>query len=251
MEALDFTLLTLVALFAAAFVAGYLDTLVGGGGLITIPALLAAGVPPLMALGTNKLQAVGGSGTASISLWLKKQFELKEIIWLVVAAFLGSIVGTLLVQQIDTDTLSFVVPAVIVMIAIYFIFGPQPGKDTREERLSKPMYASTAVPVIGMYDGMFGPGTGSFFVLAGSALRGQDIVRATKFAKPLNFATNAASLVVFIYYAKVIWLLGFVMMFGQFLGARMGANKLMTIDPSVLRYLVITLSCVMLISLFW
>ena len=250
-EGLEISAVMLLTLFALAFVAGYLDTLVGGGGLITIPALLAAGLSPLAALATNKLQAVGGSGTATVSLWLKGQFDLTEVGWLMFSAFVGSLLGTLAVQQIDAEALHFIVPSVVVVIAIYFIVMPSVDGSHRAERLTKTQYGLSAVPAIGAYDGMFGPGTGSFFVLAGSALRGQDIVRATKFAKPLNFATNAASLTVFIYYAQVLWAVGFMMMLGQFLGARLGARRLMTIDPSVLRYFVIGLCVVMLISIFW
>lgn len=250
-DGLEVTLIVLLLLFLVALIAGFIDTLVGGGGLLTIPALLAAGVPPLMALGTNKLQSVGGSGTASISLWLKRQYTIRDIGWWVASAFFGSILGTILVQSIDSDTLSFIVPCVIVIIAAYFILAPRPAQFVSEPKVSRTVYGSTAVPIIGTYDGMFGPGTGSFFVLAGAALRGQDIVTATKYAKPLNFATNLASLCVFIYYAKVLWTIGLVMMLGQFLGARMGANRLMIIDPSVLRYLVIGLCSVMLLTLLW
>ena len=235
-------------LLLAAFVAGYIDTLVGGGGLIVIPALLAAGIPPIVALGTNKLQAVGGSGTATVTLWLKQQFTLSELKLLMPAAFIGAAVGTLAVQHIDAQTLDFVVPTVIILIALYFIVSPI-IKLPPATRMSEPQYAGSAVPLIGFYDGMFGPATGSFFVLAGSALRGQGIVVATKHAKPLNFATNAASLCVFIYAGQVIWLLGGLMFVGQFLGARLGAQALMSINPELLRYLVIALCLLMLLSL--
>ncbi|HAU68287.1 MAG: TSUP family transporter [Arenicella sp.] len=248
---LEITLFTAVLLFLAAFVAGYIDTLVGGGGLITIPALLAVGVPPLMALGTNKLQAVGGSGTSTITLLMRKQYRIQDIAWLIVSAFVGSVIGTIIIQFVDAKHLEFLIPCVIVVIALYFTFSPKASTVHREPRISRKTYGLTAVPLIGSYDGMLGPGTGSFFVLAGTSLRGQDIVTATKHAKPLNFATNLASLIVFIWYAKVIWAIGGLMWVGQFLGARMGSNKLMTVDPSILRYLVLVLCGVMLVSLYW
>jgi hypothetical protein len=248
---LEITLLTAALLFFAAFTAGYIDTLVGGGGLITIPALMAVGVPPLMALGTNKLQAVGGSGTATVMLLLRKQYRIQDIAGFIVSAFIGSVIGTIIIQFVSTDHLEFLIPCVIVVIAVYFMFAPKASRVARVPRLSRKAYAVTAIPLIGSYDGMLGPGTGSFFVLAGTALRGQDIVTATKHAKPLNFATNLASLIVFIWYAKVIWAIGALMWVGQFLGARLGSNTLMTINLEVLRYLVLVLCATMLISLWW
>ncbi len=247
----ELSLITALILFFAAFAAGYIDTLVGGGGLITIPALMAAGVPPLLALGTNKLQAVGGSGTATVTLLMRKQYRLKDIAGLLVAAFLGSIIGTLIVQSIDTEWLEWLIPAVIVLIAVYFTFAHKTNIGTRKPKISRTTYGLSAVPTIGAYDGMLGPGTGSFFVLAGTSLRGQDIVTATKHAKPLNFATNLASLIVFVWFGQVLWLVGGVMWFGQFLGARLGANTLMTVNPILLRYLVLVMCALMLVSLYW
>lgn len=250
-SSLELSLFTLILLFVAAFVAGYIDTLVGGGGLITIPALLAAGLPPLLALGTNKLQAVGGSGTATVTLLMRKQYRVQDIAGYIATAFIGAIFGTVIIQGVEAQDLEFLIPCVIVVIAVYFVLSPRASRITREPRISRKAYGLTAVPLIGAYDGMLGPGTGSFFVLAGAALRGQDIVTATKHAKPLNFATNLASLLVFIAYAKVIWPIGAVMWVGQFLGARLGSNTLMTVNPALLRYLVILLCAVILTSLWW
>ena len=136
----------------------------------------------------------------------------------------------------------------IVLIASYFLLAPAPKAEHREPRVSHRTYASTAVPAIGAYDGMFGPGTGSFFVLAGVALRAQQIVDATARAKSMNFATNLASLIVFALYGQLLITVGVVMMVGQVLGARLGAQTLMTINPAVLRYLVIGMCTVMLVS---
>ena len=134
---LEITLFTAVLLFLAAFVAGYIDTLVGGGGLITIPALLAVGVPPLMALGTNKLQAVGGSGTSTITLLMRKQYRIQDIAWLIVSAFVGSVIGTIIIQFVDAKHLEFLIPCVIVVIALYFTFSPKASTVHREPRISR------------------------------------------------------------------------------------------------------------------
>ncbi len=244
---IEFSFSVIVLLLFAALLAGYIDTLVGGGGLITIPALMLAGLPPVFALGTNKLQAVAGSGTASLTLLAKGRVEFAQVRVLMLIAFIGSIVGAVLVQLIDAKVLEFVVPLVIVLIALYFILAPKASLDSSQAKVSNRVYASTAVPAIGFYDGMFGPGTGSFFVWAGVSMRGQGIVNSTMIAKTLNFATNIAALLVFIYYAKIVWKLGLIMMIGQSVGARIGTRSLMTIDPNVLRILVIAVCFLILI----
>lgn len=246
MEFSEPSITVLIWLLLAAFLAGFIDTLVGGGGLITIPALMAAGVPPIFALGTNKLQAVAGSGTASITMFLRKKVRFRDVRSLMIMAFFGSLFGSIAVQFFNAQILNTVIPVVIILIAIYFVIAPTQSLTEREPRISKAAYRVSAVPGIGFYDGMFGPGTGSFFVLAGVSLRGQQIIDATVVAKTLNFATNLASLLVFISFGKVLWLIGGVMMVGQFFGASIGSRLLLTINPAILRYLVIVVCFVML-----
>lgn len=246
MDIFDPSLLTIVMLIGAAFLAGYIDTLVGGGGLITIPALMAAGMPPIVALGTNKLQAVAGSGTASLTLLSHAKVSFKDVKWLMLSAFIGSLFGAVMVQGIDTDVLSLIIPIVIIIIALYFIFSSQHSRNERPPLLSKKSYGLSATPIIGIYDGMFGPGTGSFFVWAGVALRGQPIVMSTMVAKTLNFATNIAALIVFIFFGKIAWTVGLSMMLGQVIGARLGTRSLMSVNPNILRYFVILLCGVIL-----
>ncbi|MBL4672451.1 MAG: TSUP family transporter [Arenicella sp.] len=242
------SLLTLFLLVVAAFVAGYIDTLVGGGGLITIPALMLAGVPPIFALGTNKLQAVAGSGTAALTMFRRGKVKFEDVSRLMGFAFLGSLVGAVAVQYFDATVLNLVIPLVIIFIAIYFLCAPAQSLVDAPAKLSAKTFGLTAVPGIGLYDGMFGPGTGSFFVWAGVSLRGQPIVYSTMAAKSLNVATNVAALLVFAFYAKVLWKVGLVMMVGQALGAWLGARSLMTINPSSLRYLVIAVCFIILLA---
>src|SRR5688572_6822844 len=167
---MDFAVETL--LFFAAAVAGFMDTLAGGGGLITIPALVVSGVPPLAALGTNKLQSSFGSGTSSFLLFKRKKIYWQELRPMMIAAFVGSAVGTVIVQFINGKVLGFMIPLVLVIIAAYFIIAPYLKIESPEPRMSAGLYQKTIVPTIGVYDGMFGPGTGSFFAVAGVSLRG-------------------------------------------------------------------------------
>lgn len=237
---------SLLFLFVAASIAGFIDTLAGGGGLITIPALILSGIPPHAALGTNKLQSSVGSGTATLLMFRKKRVCWQRVRFLMLAAFIGSLAGTLAVQYVDADVLSFIIPVVLVFIAAYFLLAPGLSEVEKKPVLSERFYQGLLIPAIGWYDGMFGPGTGSFFALAGVSLRGHGLIDSTVVAKTLNFATNIASFLVFLLAGKIVWLAGAIMMVGQFIGAALGAHCLLRINQFYLRVLVVAMCFAML-----
>lgn len=251
MEILSITPEVLFLLFAIALIAGFIDTLAGGGGLLTIPALILSGIPPLAALGTNKLQACMGSGTASFMMVKKKKVNLRDTTPLLIAAFIGSVIGTTAVQFVDSEMLTLVIPIVLFGIAIYFIFAPKPHADKNQPTMSTRKYRNLVIPSIGFYDGMFGPGTGSFFAMAGVSCKGYDIISSTAIAKSLNFATNIASLIVFLMAGQIVWLAGLLMMLGQAIGAWIGSHFLFKINPKHLRWLVVTMCVGMLVKYFY
>lgn len=237
---------TLAILFLAALVAGFIDTLAGGGGLITIPALMVSGVPAHVALGTNKLQSSIGSGTATIMMFKKGRVSWSNVKMLMLAAFVGALAGTIAVQFIAAGMLDVAIPVVLVVIALYFLFAP-PLHETGVSCISDFAYKTFLIPAIGWYDGMFGPGTGSFFALAGVSLRGHGLIEATAIAKTLNFATNVASLGIFLLAGKIYWQAGLIMMAGQFIGAYGGSLCLLRINPKYLRVLVVLMCFTMLL----
>ncbi|HYD96994.1 MAG TPA: TSUP family transporter [Noviherbaspirillum sp.] len=241
----------LAMLFAAAAIAGFVDAIAGGGGLITIPVLLLAQVPPIQALATNKFQASSGSFTASLMVIRRGLVRVPEVRPLFIASLVGSAVGTLLVQFVNAQTLDLLIPIVLVGIALYFLLAPNAGAIERKPRLSKSLFQGTVVPGIGFYDGMFGPGTGSFFSLAGVALRGQNLVTATANAKVLNFASNIASLTVFILGGKVLWLAGAAMIAGQVIGAWSGSHAMVRGGTKLIRPMIVTVCVVMLGRYLW
>lgn len=247
MELAGFSLEILIFLFVIAVVAGLIDTLAGGGGLIALPALILCGIPPLQALGTNKLQGSMGTATATLMMLRKKRVHWNEVKPQMLAAFIGSTLGTVAVQFIHTEVLGFVIPAVLIFIAIYFLISPAPSQVDSRPKMSKERYQRVVVPVIGWYDGMFGPGTGSFFALAGVSLQGFGLINATAVAKTLNFATNIAALIVFVLAGKIVWIAGLLMMTGQMLGAWAGSHVLFSINPKYLRFLVVIMCVGMLI----
>lgn len=240
----------LLLLFAAAFVAGFIDILAGGGGLITIPALLLAGVPPLQALATNKLQGMFGVLTATLTLLRRRLLVWREIRGLFLAALAGSALGAALVQQINPAALDLVIPVVLGGIACYYLLAPRAGNLATSPRLQERTYRLLVVPAIGFYDGMFGPGTGSFFSTAGVALRGLDLVQATVRAKPLNLATNLAAVVVFVAGGQVLWTVGLVMLVGQALGAWLGTHAVIRGGSRLIRPVLVTVCLVMLVRYF-
>jgi hypothetical protein len=149
------------------------------------------------------------------------------------------------VQFIDTKVLSFVIPIILVLIAIYFIISPKPkiGPKNSESNRGFDKYA---VPSIGFYDGMFGPGAGSFFVMAGVMFKKLEIIQATILAKPLNFASNIAGVIVFLSFGHIAFLIALIMMIGQLIGAFFGTHYLLKANPKVIRLLIVVMSLSML-----
>ena len=245
MEILNLTTEILVFLFFVGVIAGFLDTLVGGGGLIAVPALLLSGIPPIYVLGTNKLQGSMGTGIATFLLFRKKKLEWQMVKKLMIASFIGSVLGGIIVQFVDTEVLSFVIPIVLVFIAIYFIVSPKP-KAMSSSPKSDSRFESYAVPGVGFYDGMFGPGAGSFFVMTGVMLKKLEIIEATILAKPLNFASNIAGFIVFFIFGHIAFVVGLVMMLGQLVGSFLGTHYLLKANPKLIRALIVISSLSML-----
>lgn len=225
----------LMLLFFVAMVAGFIDSMAGGGGLIVIPALLAAGLPPAATLATNKLQACFGSFSAAFHFFRSGELDLRRLWPWFVASVAASGLGSLLVLQIDPSFLRIVLPVLLVAMAFYFWFFPGVGAVDARQRLSVLAFGLTAVPLIAFYDGFFGPGTGSFFALAFVGLMGFNLRRATAHAKLVNFGSNLGSLMVFIAGGKVVWTIGLVMGAGQYLGARLGAGLVIKRGAALVR----------------
>lgn len=239
-----------LVLIALAIVAGFMDTLAGGGGLITIPGLMLTGLPPIAVIATNKLQGCSGTATATLLLFRRRHLYWPDLKWPMLWAAIGASIGALLVRQVNTNYLELLVPGVLIFIALYFLLLPL-IKTKRQIRISSRHYQTRVIPLIGMYDGALGPGTGSFFSMAANALQKQPIIEAVKQAKALNFATNAASLTVFALLGEVVWSVGAIMIIGQVLGASLGARTLIKINPKILRPIIVLVCIIMLASYFY
>ncbi|QIM66807.1 hypothetical protein A4G16_05190 [Mannheimia granulomatis] len=240
----------LAILFAVGMLAGFIDAIAGGGGLLTIPALMAAGLPPAMALGTNKLQACGGSFSSSFYFIRKKAVNLKQIWYLILFTFIGSAAGTVFVQHIDVEFLKKLLPFLILIIGIYFLFSPTIGDEDRKQRISLSVFAFVAA-ALGFYDGMFGPAAGSFMTLAFILLLGFNLSKSVAHAKVINFTSNFASLIFFTLGGAVVWKVGLIMMVGQFIGGTLGAKMVMTKGKQLIRPMLVTMSFAMVAKMLY
>jgi len=209
-------------LIAIAAMAGAIDALAGGGGLLTIPALMAAGIPPVSALATNKLQSTLGTASAVATFVRAGRVDLRAFAVPAAGAFAGSVLGAVAVQRVDPGFLAAFVPLLLIAMGLYFLLAPPMSEVDRHARLGRA--GLTAVcSGIGFYDGFFGPGTGSFLTMALVALGGLGLIRAIANTKFINVCTNLAGLLAMIAGGKVLWLLGLSMAVANVAGNQVGA----------------------------
>lgn len=224
----DLTIATVLFLLAASFFAGFIDSIAGGGGLIQLPALLI-GLPKsetAEVLGTNKLSAVFGTTTAAALYRKQIKPDPKVLIAMGVPAFLGSAGGALLASKIPTSSMRPMVLVLLIVVAIYTWFKPDLGKLENLRHLPKRriQIAAGAGVVIGFYDGIFGPGTGSFLMLILVASLGYAFITASAIAKVVNVATNVGAIMVFGINGAVIWQIGIILGIANIAGAIIGAR---------------------------
>jgi len=239
----------LLALVGVAIVAGLVDSVAGGGGLLTVPALLAAGLPPTTALETNKAQSTAGAFTAAVTYTRGGAVRPRELWPPILTTLLGAATGTLVLTSIDASRLEAALPWLLLVIAGYVAAKPQLGRVETAARIAPRTYTLTVAPLIGAYDGFLGPGTGSFFALTLVGLRGHDLTRATATTKVLNLTSNLTALVVFALAGAPAWLLGLSMAVGQAIGARLGAGLVLTRGAGLVRPALVVVSVALSIRL--
>lgn len=216
--------LVLGALFIAAVIAGWIDSIAGGGGLITLPALLAAGLPPHLALGTNKFQSSFGSFTATMNHYRKGIIDIREAMRGIVCTAIGAAAGAYVVQVLDSSLLEKIIPFLLLAILVYFIFSPRLGELDTNQRVHKVTFYVAVGLGLGFYDGFFGPGTGSFWTFLFVSLMGLNLLKATGYTKLMNFTSNIVSLAAFAIGGNIMFSIGIVMAVGQTLGAYVGSH---------------------------
>jgi len=224
----DPSLTTTALLMLAGLTAGWVDAVVGGGGLVQLPALVL-GFPhaaPVQILATNKLGSVCGTTVSSATYYRRVRPDLGTALPMAAVAFVGSLGGALIGSHIPRSAFNPLILVVLIGVGAYTLFKPRLGSftDLRFAGHHHVLAATGAGLVIGVYDGALGPGTGSFFVFALVGLLGYAFLQASAKAKMANWATNVAALAVFIPQGAVMWRIGLLMggcnLLGGYLGAR-------------------------------
>jgi uncharacterized protein len=228
-------------LLGAAFIAGFVDAIAGGGGLITLPALLLAGASPIEALSTNKVQGSFGAVTAAISYARAGKVDLKEQLIPALMALIAGIVGALLATRMPTEILRIIIPVILIGVALFFALKPGLSDEDQAQRIKPSVFTALFVPLIGTYDGMIGPGAGAFYMIGFVTLAGYGILKATAHTKLLNFSSNIGGLLIFAVFGATWWLTGIAMGIAQIGGAMLGARVAVKVGAAVIRpFLVIT-----------
>ena len=241
----------IVILFFVGLSAGFIDSIAGGGGLISVPALLWAGLPPQMALGTNKMQSSWGTMMA-VRRYAKAGFVAwKDVRLAVLVTFVFASLGSLAVTQVSNEVLKMIVPWMLLGVAVYVLFSPRMGVHPIASRLGVGAFALLGGSVLGFYDGFFGPGTGAFWTIACLSLVGMELTRATAFTKVVNLTSNLAALIVFVMMGRVNYEIAGAMICGQLIGGRLGAGMAIRHGAPFIRVIFIAVVLAMVAKLLW
>jgi uncharacterized protein len=239
-------------LFITGVGAGFVDSIAGGGGLITLPVLLSTGMLPHDALGTNKLQAMFGSGSATWHFTQAGLVRARDCLHGILFTGLGAAGGTYLVLQlVNSKALKLIIPWFLIAIAVYLLVKPAFGDQQSEPRVSRNAFHIAFGLLIGFYDGIFGPGTGTFWAMAYVMFLGFDLTQATAHTKLMNFTSNIVSVSLFAFAGHVLLWPGVVMGTGQLLGARLGSRAVIQRGTKIIRPLFLVVVVAISVKLLW
>ncbi len=214
----------ILLLFGGGFCAGFVDSIAGGGGLITLPLLLSLGLSSQTALGTNKLQGSFGTFSSSLNYIRKGKVRLRENYTGIIFTFIGAALGTWTIQQLEPAFLEYAIPVLLFGIFIYTLLSPKLGYKEQKAKLSLPLFFAVFGIGLGFYDGFFGPGTGSFWMAALLVMGGFTMTKAAGTTRIMNFVSNIVALTLFALGGHILYSAGIVMAVGQLLGAYVGSN---------------------------
>lgn len=242
----------LALLIAAAFAAGWVDAVVGGGGLLQLPALLLVpGLTPVQALATNKLASIFGTATSSVSYYRSVRPSLRTALPMAGIALVGAFAGASVAAMLPAQLFKPIIVVALVVVALITLFKPALGAVTRvKHRGSRHFIVASAIGAsIGFYDGVLGPGTGTFLVFSLVGLLGYDFLRASAKAKIVNFATNLGALLFFIPLGAVLWPLGLVMGAANVAGSLLGSRMAIARGTRFIRALFLIVVAVLIVKL--
>jgi uncharacterized membrane protein YfcA len=251
LDTLHFSIALLTVLFFIGFFAGFIDSVAGGGGLIVLPVLLSIGIPPQIALGTNKLQSSFGSFSSSLNFILKKQVNIASI-WIgIVFTLVGSAIGSIAIQLIKSEFLIKVIPVLLFIIFFYTLFSKDISDRDGKPKISGNLFFIIFGLLIGAYDGFFGPGTGSFWTAACIFFMGAGMIKATGITKVMNFTSNIVALIIFVIGGNVMFKVGLVMGAGQMIGANLGSGMAIKKGTKFIKPLFLTVVFLIIVKLIY
>ena len=234
----------IILLCMAGFLASFVDSIAGGGGLISVPAFMLAGLPPYMVLGTNKFSATAGSFTSSLAFIKSGKANFKLLKYLIPFTLIGSMLGVRAVLYIDQKFLTPLVLILIMFIGIYTLFSKSLGLEDNFKGLTKKnvIFGIILALSLGFYDGFFGPGTGSFLVFGFINIFGFNFVSSSANARILNFTSNVTALVLFALSGQIDYMLGIPVAVFMILGARMGTSVALSKGSKLIKPIFVTMS---------
>lgn len=242
----------LIFLIAAGFAAAFIDSVVGGGGLISIPALLFAGLPPSVALGTNKLAATMGALTSTINFLHSGKINKKLVIKLLPLSIIGAGAGVYVVQLIPSEFLKPIILILLILVTIYTLFKKGWGMESNFKELTKKMayFIALAALLLGFYDGFLGAGTGSFLIFS-FLLLGFNFVESAGNAKVLNLGSNIAALITFMLFSSVNFQYGIPMGIAMILGALVGTRVAIKNGAAYVKVLFVGITVLLIGKSIW
>lgn len=251
---MEVTLMQFLIVCPMVFLAGFLDSIAGGGGLISLPSFLIAGVPPHMALGTNKMSSVLGTGMATWRFAKNGYIQLKKVVWFIVAALIGSTIGANLTLRVSERVVEYMMIGVLPIVAFYVLRNKKMGDDSLAHTIPEKnafVIALAAAFVIGVYDGFYGPGTGTFLILILTGAARYTMKEAAGTTKAINLSSNVAAIVTFIINGKVIYPLGLAAGLCSILGNYIGSGMVMTNGQKIVRPLVLVVLTILFVKIIF
>lgn len=238
-------------LFVTGVVAGFVDSIAGGGGLITVPVLLSVGLGPQEALGTNKLQATFGSASAAGHYAAAKTVDLRDCARGFLFTLIGAALGAITVQRVDPSFLRRAIPVLLILVVLYMLWKPRLGSEDLHPRMGRAWFDLLFGLALGFYDGFFGPGTGTFWAMAYMLCLGFNLTRSTGYTKVMNFASNLSSLALFLAGGRAYYAIGLTMGVGQLIGARVGSRMVIARGTGFIRPVFLTVVLVLTLKLLY
>ncbi|WP_129662093.1 TSUP family transporter [Rothia uropygialis] len=245
---------TLVLVLVGGFLAGWVDAVVGGGGLIQLPVvLMIPGMTPVQALATNKFGSLLGTSTSAVTYFRRTTTPLRPSLPMAGVAFFGSFAGAAVAASLPQAVFKPVILAALIAVAVFTVLKPNAGTLTKPTMDSRSVLVRSTVLglVIGFYDGVLGPGTGSFLIIGLITLLGQNFLRASAQAKVVNMATNLGALAFFGFHGSVVWALGLLLGIANMVGGYTGARSAVSRGNRFIRVVFLAVVAVLIVKTGW